>query len=122
MSPLVLFGIGAAMAVLGIVILVGLIESERQEPEAVKADLSKTIDCPAAQTTIIGPDGGVIAPEGALVWQATQSMYDMYERFINPGPLWAKDGYRWYLLDKVGTPVTDDEKEKITWQMYGYGG
>lgn len=120
MTPLALIGLGAALVVLGIVILVGLIESERQEPE--KADLSKTIDCPAAQTTIIGPDGGVIAPEGALVWQATQSMYDMYERFINPGPLWARDGYRWYLLDKVGTPVTDDEKEKITWQMYGYGG
>jgi len=109
------------MVVLGIVILVGLIESERQEPEAVKADLGHD-DCPAAQTTIIGSDGTVIAPDGAFVWQATRGMYEMWERFINPGPLWTRDGYRWYLLDKVGTPVTEEEKEIITWQMYGYGG
>lgn len=121
MTPLALIGLGAAMVVLGIVILVGLIESERQEPEAVKADSGNT-NCAAAQTTIIGPDGCVIAPEGAFVWQATRGMYEIYEQFINTGPLWTKHGYRWYLLDKVGTPMTEEEKEKIIWQMYGYDG
>lgn len=121
MTPISLIGIGAAMIVLGIVALVGLIESQRQEPEAVKADFDNS-GCAAAQTTIIGPDGNIIAPEGAFIWTATRGMYEVYERCINPGPLWTKDGYRWYVLDKVGKPVTAEEQDKINWQLYGYDG
>lgn len=119
MTPMVLIGIGALMIFGSIAALVGLIESRRQEPEAVKADLS---GCTAEKTTIVDADGRIIVPEGAFIWTATRGMYEVWERCINPGPLWTKEGYRWYELDKVGTLVTDEEQEKIKWQLYGYGG
>lgn len=122
MNPSVLIGTGLSMVIVGILVLIGLIESERQEADTVKADFEGREDCSAAQNTIIGQDGTILAPEGAFVWQATRGMYEVWERCINPGPLWTKDGYRWYELDKVGTPVTQEEQEKIKWQLYGYDG
>lgn len=68
--------------------------------------------------TVCDADGKPIVPDGVMTWGYDKGSYRVWDEVCNPGYLGEEEGYQWYLLDKAGTVVTDEELERIGCRGY----
>ena len=103
---------GAMLLILAAIIWVGTTFAEVQAYEPAEEGVGNE---PGRQlpVTIIDQDGRIIVPEGTPVWDASERSYRLWDRLINNGPQALVGGYEDYLYNVVGTPVTEEEQEKI---------